>query len=163
MFVRTTYFKALRPVPPTRKCFTGSLAVDKVLYLTYTVKNVRGNGRFSRTGCYHAQFGTPRDLLGPRATKGLEKVPYMIYKFKNVCGNGRFARTGRYRIQFELLVNNIGGFWRVWECHVDFYRFLKDFGGFWSIFGEFWEAILEPVSRPRLLEIGKNFDFCSGL
>ena len=49
-----------------------------------------------------------------------------------------------------------GGLWTVFESHAGFYRLLQDFGGFWTILGEFWEAMLEPIWRPRRMKMGKT-------
>ena len=46
-----------------------------------------------------------------------------------------------------------------WERLVGLYRFVDDLPGFGSILGQFWGPMLEPVWKPRRLEIGKRLIF----
>ena len=48
-----------------------------------------------------------------------------------------------------------------WERLVGLYRFVDDLSGFGSILGQFWGPMLEPVWKPRRLEIGKMSIFVS--
>ena len=68
-----------------------------------------------------------------------------------MCG----SHVGAIFEDFRRFLEVFAGFWTVLERHVGFYRFLNDLGGFGSIWGQFWEAMLEPVWRPRGMEIGK--------
>ena len=47
------------------------------------------------------------------------------------------------------------GFGTFWERLAGLYRFVDDLTGFGSILGQFWGPMLEPVWKPRRLEIGK--------
>ena len=47
------------------------------------------------------------------------------------------------------------GFGTFWERLAGLYRFVDDLPGFGSILGQFWGPMLEPVWKPRRLEIGK--------
>ena len=51
------------------------------------------------------------------------------------------------------------GFGTFWERLVGLYRFVDDLPGFGSILGQFWGPMLEPVWKPRRLEIGKMMIF----
>ena len=60
---------------------------------------------------------------------------------------------------FYIFLEILGGLWTVLESHVGFYRFMIEFEGFLSILGEFWEAMLEPIWRPRRMKMGKTSIF----
>ena len=57
---------------------------------------------------------------------------------------------------FYRVLEIFGGLWTVLESHVGFHRFMIGFEGFWSILGEFGEAMLEPIWRPRRMKMGKT-------
>ena len=53
------------------------------------------------------------------------------------------------------------GFGTFWERLAGLYRFVEDLKGFGSILGQFWGPMLEPVWKPRRLEIGNMSIFFS--